>query len=84
MGCLASHIAWNHPQTACMTVDAGITWLHRVAGLNPATSQVLREWDLRGPQDLDLRTGLLDELRDEKSRREARPERTAPRTLVMT
>src|SRR3954465_15446456 len=41
MGCLATQVAWNHPQTAHLTLDAGITWLHRVAGLNPATSQVL-------------------------------------------
>ena len=42
MGCLASHLAWHHPETAHLTLDAGITWLHRVAGLNPATSEVLR------------------------------------------
>ena len=42
MGCLATHVAWNHPQTSHLTLDAGITWLHRVAGLNPATSEVLR------------------------------------------
>ena len=48
MGCLATHVAWNHPRTAHLTLDAGITWLHRVAGLNPATSHVLREWDRRG------------------------------------
>ena len=45
MGCLATHIAWNHPQTARHTLDAGICWLNHVAGLNPATSQVIREWD---------------------------------------
>jgi hypothetical protein len=67
MGCLASHAAWLHPRTEHLTVDAGITWLHRVAGLNPATSAVLREWDLRGPHDLDLRSDLLDELRREQS-----------------
>src|SRR5918912_203193 len=59
MGCLATHAAWNHPRTAHLTVDAGITWLHRVAGLNPATSAVIREWDTRGSQDLDLRFELL-------------------------
>jgi hypothetical protein len=62
MGCLASHIAWNHPRTAHLTVDAGITWLHHVAGLNPATSQVLREWDRRGAADLSLRCDLVAEL----------------------
>jgi len=34
MGCLASHVAWNHPATSHLTVDAGINWLHRVAGLS--------------------------------------------------
>src|SRR5688572_21354758 len=67
MGCLASHAAWLHPRTEHLTVDAGITWLHRVAGLNPATSAVLREWDLRGPHDFDLRSDLLEELRREQS-----------------
>ena len=59
MGCLASHVAWHHPRTAHLTQDAGITWLHHVAGLNPATSHVLREWDGRGASDLDLRADLL-------------------------
>src|SRR3954453_21350385 len=59
MGCLASHLAWNHPTTAHLTIDAGIAWLHRVAGLNPATSHVLREWHPRGVRDLGLRTDLL-------------------------
>ena len=70
MGCLASHIAWNHPETADQTIDAGITWLHRVAGLNPATSKVLREWDLRGGgSDLGLRQALLSEMRREQEAR---------------
>jgi hypothetical protein len=74
MGCLASHIAWNHPRTAHLTIDAGITWLHHVAGLNPATSQVLREWDRRGAADLTLRADLIAELKTEfLARQEARP-----------
>jgi hypothetical protein len=77
MGCLASHVAWNHPETGHLTLDAGITWLHRVAGLNPATSLVLREWDRRGARDLELRAGLIAELRREEQRRLARPERPA-------
>src|SRR5262245_53429048 len=76
MGCLASHAAWNHPHTEHLNVDAGITWLHRIAGLNPATSAVLREWDRRGPGDLGLRTDLVAELRQEIARRR---ERQAPR-----
>ena len=73
MGCLASHAAWNHPATEHLNVDAGITWLHAIAGLNPATSCVLREWDTRGVCDLDLRTDLIAELRGELARRRERP-----------
>jgi len=73
MGCLASHIAWNHPQTCHLTLDAGITWLHQVAGLNPATSEVLRAWDAQGVRDLELRAGLLCEVRAEQESRRQRP-----------
>src|SRR5436309_3003948 len=38
MGCLATHIGWSHPRTCHLTLEAGISWLSRVAGLNPATS----------------------------------------------
>jgi hypothetical protein len=72
MGCLATHLAWNHPRTAHLTLDAGITWLHRVAGLNPATSHVIHEWDRRGPRDLELRNDLLAALRDELAARATR------------
>lgn len=65
MGCLATHAAWHHPETAHLTLDAGITWLHRVAGLNPATSAVIREWDTRGTRDLELRDDLLEVFREE-------------------
>lgn len=86
MGCLASHVAWNHPATECCTIDAGITWLHRLAGLNPATSQVLREWDQRGPRDLELRADLIVELRAEqaarKQRKPARAGRCASRRVA--
>jgi hypothetical protein len=70
MGCLASHVAWNHPDTAHLTLDAGIMWLHHVAGLNPATSHVLREWDRNGVSDLDMRVELLALLRQEKLARQ--------------
>jgi len=70
MGCLATHIAWNHPQTCHLTLDAGITWLHRVAGLNPATSEVLRAWDVQGIHDLELRLVLLREIRIEQENRQ--------------
>jgi hypothetical protein len=83
MGCLASHLAWNHPRTAHLTVDAGITWLHRVAGLNPATSFVLREWDRRGVRDLSLRADLLAVLKEEcKARAVRKPATEADRIPV--
>jgi hypothetical protein len=72
MGCLATHAAWHHPKTAHLTHDAGINWLHRVAGLNPATSQVIREWDRRGANDLTLRAELLAVLNTERAARRGR------------
>ena len=71
MGCLATHAAWNHPRTGHLTLDAGITWLNRVAGLNPATSHVIREWDRRGASDYGLRSGLLEIFRAERAKRGA-------------
>ncbi len=72
MGCLATHAAWHHPRTCHLTQEAGINWLHRVAGLNPATSLVVREWDRRGMYDLDLRAELIQIFRQErKVRRKA-------------
>jgi hypothetical protein len=76
MGCLATHVGWNHPRTAHLTLDAGITWLHHVAGLNPATSHVVREWDRRGVTDLELRAELLGVFRAELAARAA-PRRKA-------
>ena len=73
MGCLASHLAWNHPETAHLNQDAGIMWLHHVAGLNPATSHVLREWDRCGVHDLSVRMELLEVFRQEKERRQGTP-----------
>jgi hypothetical protein len=69
MGCLATHAAWNHPQTAHLMMDAGINWLHRVAGLNPATSYVIREWDCRGSQNWEVRSELLATFLEERQRR---------------
>lgn len=69
MGCLATHAAWHHPRTAHLTHDAGITWLHRVAGLNPATSHVIREWDCRGAHDWPTRAELLTLLREARNAR---------------
>ena len=83
MGCLATHLAWNHPRTCHLTVDAGITWLHRVAGLNPATSHVLRAWDERDTNDLELRADLLRELRVESENRTRRTRRVGNQTACV-
>jgi hypothetical protein len=69
MGCLATHVAWNHPRTAHLTLDAGITWLHNVAGLNPATSHVIRHWDCRGADNWEIRRELLAVFTEERRRR---------------
>ena len=69
MGCLATHIAWNHPRTAKHTLDAGICWLNHVAGLNPATSQVIREWDRCAGCDFEMRTDLAAIFRAERDAR---------------
>jgi hypothetical protein len=68
-GCLATHIAWHHPAVCHRTEDAGIHWLTRVAGLNPATSHVIREWDRHCPQEWGFRCELLALLRAERDRR---------------
>lgn len=69
MGCLATHVAWNHPKTAHLTMEAGISWLHQVAGLNPATSLVIREWDRCGSCGVELRRALLAEFKDHRQTR---------------
>lgn len=73
MGCLATHVAWNHPRTAHLNVEAGINWLHRVACLNPATSHVIRAWDRSGAQDWEMRADLLAILGPEQATRRAKP-----------
>jgi hypothetical protein len=74
MGCLASHIAWNHPGTQHLEdEEAGVVWLTRVARLNPATSAVVLAWDREGPLDRVLLAGLLSACRDEQARRSAQP-----------
>ena len=69
MGCLASHIAWNHPRTRQLEHDAGVVWLSRVAGLNPATSSVILAWDRAGTADFDLRSDLYEACLNEQTRR---------------
>jgi hypothetical protein len=68
-GCLATHLGWHHPQTEHLQDDAGICWLTRVAGLNPATSLVILRWDQYGHHDRELRGGLLDACREELDHR---------------
>ena len=73
MGCLATHVAWNHPRTCNMTLDAGICWLNHVAGLNPATSHIIREWDRCAEFDYEMRCELLATFKQERrSRRQLR------------
>jgi hypothetical protein len=71
MGCLASHIAWNHPRTCRFDHEAGVLWLSRVAGLNPATSAVILAWDRHGAGDFPLRTAFLDACHEEVAARGA-------------
>jgi hypothetical protein len=73
MGCLASHIAWNHEQTCHLGHEAGVMWLSRVAGLNPATSSLILAWDRCGVGDFELRTALLAACTAERTRRAATP-----------
>jgi hypothetical protein len=73
MGCLASHIAWNHGATAHLQHEAGVMWLSRVANLNPATSALILAWDRAGVGDFELRTGLLAVCRAEQGRRAEEP-----------
>jgi hypothetical protein len=79
MGCLATHVAWNHPATEHLTTEAGITWLNRVACLNPATSYVIREWDRNGSCGWEVRSELLALLKEERGRREQETPAPAPR-----
>lgn len=76
MGCLATQIAWHHPQTEKMTLDAGICWLNRVAGLNPATSLVIREWDRSAECDFEIRQDLAAAFRKEREERRQLVEET--------
>ena len=68
-GCLASHIAWNHPATCDLNEYAGVTWLTRLAGLNPATSAVILAWDDAAGHDWALRHALLQSCEEERARR---------------
>ena len=67
MGCLATHIAWNHPRTCHLTLDAGVNWLNGIAGLNPATSHVIREWDRSGGSNYEVRADLLQVFKEHRN-----------------
>jgi len=71
MGCLASHIAWNHPNTCHLSHEAGIVWLSKIAGLNPATSAVILAWDRDGHSNFELRSDLISACQDELDHRAA-------------
>ena len=73
MGCLATHIAWHHPATKNVRDEAGVLWLTRIAGLNPATSQVILEWDRLGASDWQARSRLLESCRRELEMRNEGP-----------
>lgn len=74
MGCLATHIAWHHPATRnANSEEAGVLWLTRIAGLNPATSSVILEWDRIGAADWHLRSGLVEACRREAAARNEEP-----------
>ena len=68
-GCLATHIAWNHPRTGHLHEEAGVIWLTRIARLNPATSSVVQEWDRGGTSDWELRSTLLELCHEERTLR---------------
>lgn len=82
MGCLATHAAWHHPRTAHLNGDAGILWLARVAGLNPATSLVIGEWDSRVGDYWHLRDELGQVFRAERKARQRRAEREVAQELA--
>jgi len=73
-GCLATQIAWHHPRTEHLLHDAGIVWLSQVAGLNPALSRVIRDWDSCGKCDWDMRAGLLEVFKECRRARQAAAE----------
>ena len=53
--------------------QVGVLWLTRVAGLNPATSLVILEWDRLGASDWQARSRLLEVCRRELETRNEEP-----------
>jgi hypothetical protein len=81
-GCLATHLAWHHPQTQQLQNEAGVIWLTKVANINPATSSVILAWDANGTHNWDLREGLLSECQAEIRRRDERMEPQLAESLL--
>jgi hypothetical protein len=81
-GCLATHIGWHHDAVCGRTDDAGILWLTRVAGLNPATSHVIREWDKHDPCEWGIRQEILALFYDERARRSVEMTQCSEKELV--
>jgi hypothetical protein len=71
MGCLATHIGWHHPSTTHFNEEAGVRWLTKVAGMNPATSKVVLEWDRSNRADWQFRAELLHLCQEERESRSA-------------
>ena len=78
MGCIASHVAWNHPATCRLQHEAGVVWLTKIAGLNPATSALVVAWDRDGHANFELRAGLLAACVEEQQRRAEHIEQLEP------
>jgi hypothetical protein len=72
MGCLATHIAWHHPVTTHWNDEAGVIWLIKVAGLNPATSAVIQDWDRDWVGIREFRAELLKVCQTEMQERSHR------------
>jgi hypothetical protein len=82
MGCLATQIAWNHPRTCHLTLDAGVSWLNLVAGLNPATSLVIREWDRAGAAHFEIRADLLAIFKEHRRAKKTRSHTPATQNRI--
>jgi len=82
MGCLATQAGWNHPCTRHQTHDAGINWLTHVAGLNPGTSVIVREWDRCRENSFAIRAELLTHFKEERQRRAKKSAPARDRELV--
>ena len=58
---------------------AGISASSFFAGLNPATSHVIREWDGNCHCDFEIRAELLQLLREERCQRQVPAKKAGPR-----